>query len=153
MCQFASADAASHQNLSINQQSAGPRKPWRSVAAVVGALLVTFALTTAVDLLLHALAIFPAFGVRMADSLFCLALSYRIVLNTLGSYLAARWAPYAGRGHALALGGIGVLLATVGAIAMGKFGPGWYSLANIVIALPCAWAGGRLWAASWAIRT
>ena len=90
----ASVWTASHQNLSINHQSTGQRRPWRSVAAVLG------------------------------------------------------WAPYAGRGHALALGGVGVLLATLGAITMGKFGPGWFSLANIVIALPCGWAGGRLWATS-----
>jgi hypothetical protein len=45
--------------------------------------------------------------------------------------------------HALALGALGVALATVGAIAMWDFGPAWYSLANIAIALPCAWVGGR----------
>jgi hypothetical protein len=60
--------------------------------------------------------------------------------------LAARLAPSAPARHALILGGIGVLLSTLGAIAMWDHGPGWYSIANIVIALPCAWAGAKLFA-------
>ena len=116
----------------------------RSVRAVLGGLVATFVVTTAVDMALHAAGVFPPFTERMSDSLFVLALAYRIPLNTAGSYLAARLAPAHPLRHALALGVLGVALATLGAVLMGDCGPAWYSVANIAIALPCAWLGGRL---------
>jgi hypothetical protein len=111
-------------------QPAPAGRPLRSVAAVLGGLLSTFAVTTAVDMALHTSGVFPPLGERMADSLFVLAFAYRIPFNVLGSYLAARLAPSRPMLHALALGVVGFALATVGA--------------NIAIALPCAWAGGRV---------
>ena len=43
---------------------------------------------------------------------------------------------------------IGAALSTAGAVAMWgrgpEFGPRWYALAIIAIALPCAWVGGAL---------
>jgi len=122
------------------------RHPWLSVGAVAAGLFFTFAVTTAVDLALRRIGVFPDFAVRMSDALFALALAYRIPFDIAGSYLAARLAPRSPTRHALALGGIGLLLAAVGAIAMWDHGPGWYSIANIVIALPCAWAGAKCFA-------
>ncbi len=85
---------------------------------------------------------------RMPDPLFVLALAYRIPFNVVGGYVTARVAPNRTMNHALSLGITGIVLAAAGAIAMGKYGPTWYSLANIVIALPCAWFGGRLYCKS-----
>ena len=52
-------------------------------------------------------------------------------------------------GHALALGVIGVLISSAGAIyAWDKgpgFGPRWYPIGLVVTALPTAWLGGRLY--------
>ena len=79
----------------------------------------------------------------MSDALFVLALAYRIPLNAFGCFVAARLAPANPMRHALALGSVGCVLATLGAIAMWDCGPAWYSLANIAVALPCAWLGGR----------
>ncbi|WP_437494882.1 hypothetical protein [Sorangium sp. So ce1014] len=107
-------------------------------------LFATVILTTAVDLAFHASGIFPPHGERMSDSLFVLALAYRIPLNAAGCYVAAQLAPARPMRHALALGFLGVALATLGAVMMWELGPAWYSLANIAIALPCAWAGARL---------
>jgi hypothetical protein len=120
------------------------RRTLRSIGAVVGGLVSTFIATTAIDVVLHALGIYPPVGVRMADSLFLVAIVYRIVLNIGGSYVAARLAPSRPLRHALALGVIGTVIATAGAVAMWAAGPAWYSLANIALALPCAWAGGKL---------
>jgi hypothetical protein len=115
----------------------------RSAGAVLGGLLSTFVATTAVDLVLHATGVFPPYAQIMSDALFVLAIAYRIPLNIAGCYLAARLAPYNPRAHALALGFVGLLLSSVGAIAMWKFGPAWYSLGNILVALPCAWVAAR----------
>ncbi|WP_437841359.1 hypothetical protein [Sorangium sp. So ce1153] len=134
-----------HQGtLTVTTEAAPTRTPLRSVGAVLCGLFSTFLITTAVDLALHASGVFPPHGERMADSLFVLALAYRIPFNTAGCYVAARLAPARPMRHALALGLVGVALATLGAILMWELGPAWYSLANIAVALPCAWAGARL---------
>jgi hypothetical protein len=36
------------------------------------------------------------------------------------------------------------VLGTIGAVVMWDAGPAWYSIAIILIALPCAWVGGTL---------
>ena len=143
MTHFTVSEATAHDGLSSAQASSGKR-PWRSVGAVAAGLSFTFAITTLVDMVWHALGVFPAFEVRMSDALFVLALAYRIPFNIGGSYLAARLAPRAPERHALILGGIGIVLSTVGAIVMWEHGPAWYSIANIAIALPCAWAGAKI---------
>jgi hypothetical protein len=124
--------------------SSAPPRTGRSIGAVFAGLLFTFAVTTAVDLTLHALGVFPPWTERMSDALFVLALAYRLPLNAAGAYVAARVAPRHPMRHALVLGGVGIVLTTAGAIAMWDQGPAWYSLANIACALPCAWAGGAL---------
>jgi hypothetical protein len=120
------------------------RSPLRSFGAVLSGLATTFIVTTAVDMALHAARVFPPFGQRMSDALFVLALAYRLPFNIAGSYVTARLAPARPMAHAVALGITGSVLASAGAVMMGKYGPAWYSIANIVVALPCAWAGGRL---------
>jgi hypothetical protein len=131
----------------VSQASASPRFAGarvRSIGAVLGGLLATFIVTTTVDVLLHALHVFPAWTERMSDALFVLALAYRIPFNVAGSYVTARLARSRPVAHSLALGAVGTVLAVVGAFSMGEYGPAWYSIANIVVAFPCAWAGARL---------
>ncbi|WP_434048364.1 MULTISPECIES: hypothetical protein [Sorangium] len=130
--------------LSSTTTATTARTTLRSVGAVLGGLLATVILTTAVDLALHASGVFPPHGERMSDALFALALAYRVVLNAAGGHVAARLAPDRPMHHALALGVVGLALATLGAVVMWELGPAWYSLANIAIALPCTWAGARL---------
>jgi hypothetical protein len=76
-----------------------------------------------------------------------LALGYRIVYTILGGYIAARLAPNAPVRHAVILGAIGLLFATLGAvvtITKYDFGPDWYPILLAVTALPCSWLGGAL---------
>jgi len=63
----------------------------------------------------------------MADTLFVLALAYRVPLDVAGSYVTARLAPSRPLRHALVLGAVGTVLATVGAVAMGKLAPAGYA--------------------------
>lgn len=84
----------------------------------------------------------------MSDALFLLATGYRIVYGVATSYLVARLAPDRPMRHALVFGFVGVVIGTVGMVATWgrgpEFGPKWYALAVIAMALPCAWVGGRL---------
>jgi len=61
-----------------------------------------------------------------------------------GCYLVARLAPDHPMGHALTLGVVGLVLSTLGLVAMWGVGPVWYPLALVLSALPCAWAGGSI---------
>ena len=115
----------------------------RSAGAVVGGLLATVVSTMAVDAVFHQTGVYPAGPALMSDALCALSLSYRVVLNAVGCYVAGRLAPANPRRHAFALGAVGCVLATLGAIAMWDCGPAWYSLANVAVALPCAWLGAR----------
>jgi hypothetical protein len=115
----------------------------RSVGAVLAGLFTIFAITTATDVALHATSVFPPVGQAMSDALFGLPTAYRVVYGVLGCYVAARVAPQRPLRHALALGAIGLLLSTLGAVLMWDAGPAWYPLAIIAIALPCAWLGGK----------
>ena len=125
-----------------------PRRFLRSIGAVLAGLLAIVILSTATDMALHASGVFPPAGQPMVDALWLLATAYRVVYGVAGCYIAARLALDRPMQHAMALGIVGVAASMVGAVATwGKgpgFGPAWYSLAIIAIALPCAWVGGRL---------
>jgi len=121
-----------------------PRVTARRIGAVFAGLFTIFAVTTATDAALHAAGIYPASGVVMSHGLFLLAAAYRVVYGVLGCYVTARVAPNRPLAHALVLGLIGTLISIAGSIAMWDAGPGWYALAVIFTALPCAWLGGQL---------
>ena len=130
--------------MSVMTETRQPRRTLRHVGAVLAGLLAIFAITTVTDIVLHATGIFPPWGQPMSTALFLVALAYRIVYGVLGCYIAARLAPDRPMRHAMALGVVGVILSTAGAVAMWQAGPAWYSLAVIAISLPCAWVGGKL---------
>jgi hypothetical protein len=119
-----------------------------SVEAVMVGLLFVIVVTLATDALLHATGIFPPWGQRMSDPLFVLPFAYRIVYGIVGGYITARLAPDKPLKHAIVLGAIGFVLSLAGAAATwnrgGEFGPKWYPLALIIIAIPTAWLGGKL---------
>jgi len=130
--------------MSVMTETRRSRRTLRQIGAVLAGLLAIFAITTVTDIVLHATGIFPPWGQPMSSALFLVALAYRIVYGVLGCYIAARLAPDRPMRHAVALGVVGVVLSTAGAVAMWEAGPAWYSLAVIGISLPCAWVGGKL---------
>jgi hypothetical protein len=125
-----------------------PHRVLRSVGSVIAGLLVIIITTTATDSVMHATGVFPLAGEPMNNALWLLATAYRIVYGVAGSFIAARLAPDRPMRHALALGVIGFVLSIVGALATWDrgpgFGPKWYPLALVAIAIPCAWLGGKL---------
>ncbi len=126
-----------------------PRQTLRSIGAVFAGLLAGVMLSLGTDVVLHAAGVFPPWGQPVSDAPLLLATVYRLVYSVLGSYVAARLAPYRPMAHALALGVIGFVVSIAGAAATWNrgpaFGPHWYPLALVAIALPSAWAGGRIW--------
>lgn len=121
---------------------------FQSVGAVVSGIVVGAALSIGTDAVMHATGIFPRSGGAMSNSLFALALAYRIVYSVIGSYVIALLAPGRPMLHALIGGIIGVILSAIGAVAtwnrVAEFGPHWYPLALVVTAIPTAWLGGKV---------
>jgi len=120
----------------------------RRIGAVLAGMVLIIILDIGLDVIMHATGIYPPWLQPMRTSLWLLAITYRTVDGIAGSYLTARLAPDRPLAHALILGVIGLLLSTVGTLATWnkgpEFGPKWYPLALVLIALPCAWIGGTL---------
>jgi len=129
-------------------KTGGSRRIGRSIGAILAGLAAIFILSLGTDVVLHAAGVFPPWGRPMSNALFLLATAYRTVYSVAGCYLTARLAPDRPMRHALWLGVVGLVLSTVGAVATWNrgpaFGPKWYPLALIALAMPCAWVGGRI---------
>ena len=119
----------------------------RSIGAVVAGVLFIVAVTTLVDIALHAAGVFPPMDQPIDDRLALLATSYRIIISIAGAWLTGRLAPRNPMQHALILGVVGVALGLVGIVATWNLGlgPRWYPIALVVLALPQCWAGGKLY--------
>jgi hypothetical protein len=124
------------------------RRILRSAGALFAGFLAVVILSIGTDAVMHISGVFPPLGQPMAARLFVLATVYRTIYAVVGSYITARLAPNRPMQHALAGGGVGLLLSIVGAAATWNkgpaLGPHWYPLALVATALPCAWAGGRI---------
>ena len=120
----------------------------RSVSAILAGLMVVIVLSVCTDALLHATGIYPPWFQPMGDGLWVLATAYRIVYSVLGAYVAVRLAPGRPMLHAVVFGVVGVVLGAIGAASNWnggpEYGPKWFSLGLIAIALPCSWAGAAL---------
>jgi len=120
----------------------------RSILALFAGFVLVVVLSILTDVLLHATGVYPPLGQPAADGLLLLATVYRTIYGIAGSYLTARLAPCAPMAHALIGGVIGFVLSLAGAIATWahpeKFGAHWYPVALVLLALPTAWAGGKI---------
>lgn len=130
-------------------ESNPPRQRLRSIGAVFAGLAAIVIVTTVTDLVMHATGVFPPAGEPMSTRLWLLATAYRLVYGVAGGYLTARFVPDRPMSHALALGVVGLVASIVGAAKTWDLGPGfgpkWYPLALVVIAVPSAWLGGKLY--------
>jgi len=134
----------------IDSKSARPpasRRMPRRIGAVLAGMILIVILDVGLDVIMHASGVYPPWFQPMAAGLWLLAIGYRTI-DSIGCYLAARLAPDHPLAHALAVGVIGVAFSTVGLIATWnkgpQFGPKWYPLAVVAIALPCAFIGGTI---------
>ncbi len=134
----------------IMNETEHPRRLGRSIGAVLAGMFVGIVLTLATDIVLHVAGVFPPWGQSMVgfDAALLLATAYRTVYGVGGSYLIARLAPDRPMQHALVGGVVGLAVSIVGAAVTWNrgpaFGPHWYPVALIVLALPTAWVGGKL---------
>ena len=135
-------------NASAVSAAPAQRRLGRSIGAVFAGLLVVVVLSIATDKVLESTGIFPAIGQPLNDRLLVLATAYRTIFGLLGAYATALLAPHRPMQHALILGVVGVVLATIGAVIMWNdpvsIDHHWYSIALVVLAIPQSWAGGQV---------
>lgn len=108
------------------------------------------ALSLGTDAVMHALHLFPPIGTPLTDSrLLALATAYRTIYGVIGAYLTAWLAPSRPMLHAFLLGALGELAAIAGVVAtwndVAKYGPHWYPIALVILALPPALLGAWLY--------
>jgi hypothetical protein len=70
---------------------------------------------------------------------------YRFAFNVAGCYLTAKLAPNKPMKHVIIIGVIGTILGILGSVAMWDQAVPWYNIAIILISLPSAWLGGKLY--------
>lgn len=123
----------------------------KSIGAVFAGVLLIIILSLGTDIVMHATGIYPPWFQPMSTPLWLFATAYRIIYGIAGGYLTARLAPDRPMAHALALGVVGLLLSTAGAAgtwnAGPEYGPKWYPIGLVLISIPCAWLGGKLFVA------
>ena len=87
-------------------------------------------------------------GLPATDRILALATIYRTIYGVMGAYVAAWLAPYRPMLHALVLGAIGFFVSILGtAVTWNKgpeYGQHWYPITLIVLAIPTAWVGAKL---------
>ena len=122
---------------------------WKSIWAVTAGVLFIVIVTTLVDIVLHAVRVFPPMDQPIDNALAALATSYRVVISVAGAWLTARLATARPMKHAMMLGCVGVILGLVGAVTTWNLGlgPRWYPVALVVLAIPQCWVGGRIYEA------
>jgi hypothetical protein len=124
------------------------RRILRSTGAVLAGFFAVAVLSLGTDVLLHALEVYPPWGEPMRDPVLnLLALSYRVLYTVAGGYLTASLSPYAPMRHVVALGILGFVTGSAGAVAaitMADLGPDWYPIALAVTGFPSVWVGGKV---------
>ena len=125
-----------------------PRRIGRSIGALLTGFVTVFILSLGTDSVLRATGVFSQLDQPMSDALLLFATAYRTIYGVAGSYITARLAPGRPMQHALAGGVVGLVLSIVGTVVTWNkgpaFGPHWYPLTLIVLAMPTAWVGGAL---------
>ncbi|HEU5457479.1 MAG TPA: hypothetical protein VFU68_02555 [Terracidiphilus sp.] len=120
----------------------------RSGGAVFAGVLVGVVLSLGTDMALRHAGAMPPLGTRVADGMLLAATAYRTLYGVAGSFVTAWLAPQRPMLHALLLGFLGLWANVAGTLATWNqgpaFGPHWYPIALIVLAMPTAWLGGKL---------
>ncbi len=131
-------------------ETQSPRRIGRSIGAILAGVVVGIVLSLGTDIVLHVIGVFPPWGQPMVgfDGPLLLATVYRAIYGVAASYVIARLAPDRPMAHALVGGVLGLAAGILGAILTWNkgpaFGPHWYPIALIVLAMPQAWVGGQL---------
>jgi len=131
---------------SVSTQVSSQRQLGRSILAVLAGMALGIAITLITDVVLRRAGVLPPLGERVPDRILPWVTAYRVAYGIAASYLTAYLAPYRPIAHAMVGGAFGFTASLAGAIATWNagpaYGPHWYPVALIILALPQSWLGG-----------
>jgi hypothetical protein len=117
----------------------------KSTLAILAGFALGAVLSLGTDFLLNSLGIMSMQNFKQNSTLIvALVVVYRFIFNVMGCYLTAKLAPNKPMKHVIIIGIIGTILGILGSVAMWDQAVPWYNIAIIVISLPSAWIGGKL---------
>jgi ABC-type Na+ efflux pump permease subunit len=122
---------------------------FKSIGALLAGFIAVFGLSVGTDTVLERLGIFPQLNDpgSYVPWMLMLALLYCSIYTIAGGYITATLAPGRPMLHAIILGAIGFVFATLGAIAnWNKTGlsTNWYPILLILVTLPSVWLGVKI---------
>lgn len=121
----------------------------KSILKSIGAVLTGFIFIgithTSMDALLESTGVLPKGNLFVESRLILIVIGYRAVFSIAGCYISAWLAPNYPMRHSLALGILGAIFSTIGAITLGHLGPAWYAWTLVVISVPIGWLSGKLY--------
>ncbi len=129
-------------------EASPPRRMLRSIAAIFAGLITGIILSVGTDAVMAAMGFLPPPGHRAANGPLLVATVYRTIYGLVASYIAAWLAPDRAMLHAMLLGVIDFIVSLIGVVFTWnkgpQYGPHWYPIALVVLALPAAWVGGKI---------
>lgn len=118
---------------------------FKSIGAVLAGFIFIGITHTSIDAILESAGVLPKGNLFVSTWLILFVIGYRAIFSLAGCYLTAWLAPNYQMRHSIALGVLGAVLSSIGAITMGNLGPAWYAWTLAVIAIPIGWLGGKLY--------
>jgi hypothetical protein len=129
----------------LNGAQAMTKNLFKSIGAVLLGFIIIVILSVGMDAILKAVGVLPYDHLFVSTGLILSVIFYRAIFSLIGCYITAHIAPQNPVKHALALGVLGTVISTIGALMAADMGPAWYGWTLVVIALPIAWLGGKLY--------
>lgn len=121
----------------------------RSIGAVLAAIIVTVVLSYGTDYVLQSLGLIESKGLPLHghEALIIGIIAYRTIYVAVGSYVLARLAPKYPMRFVVAFAVLGTLLSIGAAFNPDSkdLAPAWYGWSLVVLGLPAALAGGKLY--------
>ena len=117
----------------------------KSIGAVLAGFIFIGITHTGIDAILESAGVLPKGNLFVEAWLILIVIGYRAIFSIAGCYISAWLAPNYPVRHSLALGIVGAIFSTMGAITMGHLGPAWYAWTLVIVSVPIGWLGGKLY--------
>ncbi len=117
----------------------------KSTGAIISGFALGAILSVGTDILLDRLGIISMENFKQnSTTIILMIITYRFIFNVAGCYLTAKLAPNNPMKHCIIIGAIGTILSITASFAMWDKAVPFYNIAVIIISLPSAWLGGKL---------
>lgn len=118
---------------------------FKSIGAIAAGFLTGAILSMGADFIMEKTGMMSMEHFKQSSlTIIWIVIIYRFIFNVAGCYLTARLAPDKPMKHVIIIGIIGTVLSIVGAVAMWEQAIPLYNITIILMSLPSAWLGGKL---------